>query len=50
MEAIKFVSKMLCPCCGSIRPVSVMVKQPDIEGDISRYRQHLAESFNHQAV
>ena len=27
MEAIKFVSKMLCPCCGSIRPVSVMVKQ-----------------------
>ncbi|MBW5811770.1 NAD(P)H-dependent oxidoreductase [Yersinia kristensenii] len=27
-----------------------VIKQPDIEGDISRYRQHLAENFKHQAV
>lgn len=29
MEAMKFVGKMLCPCCGSIRPTSVMRKMPD---------------------
>lgn len=27
-----------------------VIKQPDIEGDISRYRQHLAENFKCQAI
>lgn len=27
-----------------------VIKQPDIEGDISRYRQHLAENFKRQAI